>query len=174
MRSQTPRGPTPGSAVIAGRPGRFAITMLRDARIARLATADAQGKPHVIPVCFAFDGHAIYSAIDEKPKRTSPRGLRRVRNIAANPRVALVVDHYEEDWRRLRYVLVQGRATIVDGGPDHRRAIARLRDKYPQYRTMHLEGRPVLKISPSAIAAWEASRRRGSDGRKSAGPRRGR
>jgi PPOX class probable F420-dependent enzyme len=132
--------------------------MLRDARVARLATADPRGAPHVIPVCFAFDGRAIYTAIDEKPKRISPRGLRRVRNIMANPQVALVVDHYAEDWRRLRYVLVRGTAIIIDRGPEHRRAIARLRDKYRQYRTMRLEGRPVLKISPLTIAAWEATR----------------
>lgn len=134
--------------------------MLRDARVARLATADAHGAPHVIPVCFAFDGRAIYSAIDEKPKRTSPRGLRRVRNIVANPRVALVVDHYEEDWRRLRYVLVRGTATIIDRGAEHRRAISRLRDKYRQYRSMPLEARPVLKISPLAISAWEGESKR--------------
>ena len=136
----------------------FADLMLRSARVARLATADARGAPHVIPVCFAFDGQVIYTAIDKKPKRTSPRGLRRVRNIIANPRVALMIDHYAEDWRRLRYVLVRGTAVILDRGPEHRRAIARLRDKYRQYRTMRLEGRPVLKISPLRIAAWEASR----------------
>jgi coenzyme F420-0:L-glutamate ligase / coenzyme F420-1:gamma-L-glutamate ligase len=134
--------------------------MLRKARVARLATADARGTPHVIPVCFAFDGGTIYTAIDEKPKRTSPRGLRRVRNIMANPQVALVVDHYAEDWRRLRYVLVRGTAIILDRGTEHRRAIARLREKYRQYRTMRLEGRPVMKILPLTIAAWEASQGR--------------
>jgi PPOX class probable F420-dependent enzyme len=144
--------------------------MLRDARVARLATADAQATPHVIPVCFVYDGRAIYTAIDEKTKRTAPRKLRRVRNIMANPRVALVVDHYVEDWRRLRYVLVRGTATIIDRGPDHRRAIARLRAKYRQYRTMRLETRPVLKISPLTIAAWESSR--GGEGRVA--PERGR
>lgn len=134
----------------------FAGLMLRNARVARLATADARGAPHVIPVCFAFDGRAIYTAIDEKPKRTSPRGLRRVRNIIANPQVALVVDHYVEDWRRLRYVLVRGTAIIIDRGAEHRRAIARLREKYRQYRTMRLEGLPVLKISSLTVASWEA------------------
>ena len=135
--------------------------LLRDARVARLATADAHGAPHVIPVCFVFDRGAIYSAIDAKPKRTSPRRLRRVRNIMANPRVALVVDHYDEDWERLWYVLVQGTATIVDRGGDHRRAIARLRAKYRQYRTMRLETRPLIKISPLKIAAWDGRRDRG-------------
>lgn len=142
--------------VIPRRARPFVRSMLRNARVARLATADAQGAPHVIPVCFAFDGRAIYTAIDEKPKRASPRGLRRVRNIAANPLVALVVDYYAEDWRRLRYVLVRGTAVILERGPEHRRAIARLRDKYRQYRTMRLETRPVLKITPLRIAAWEA------------------
>jgi PPOX class probable F420-dependent enzyme len=135
--------------------------MLRDARVARLATADAHGAPHVIPVCFVFVRGAIYSAIDAKPKRTSPRGLRRVRNILANPRVALVVDHYDEDWDRLWYVLVQGTATIVDRGGDHSRAIARLRAKYRQYRTMRLDTRPVIKISRLKIAGWEARQGRG-------------
>ncbi len=143
-----PDSPTPG------RPR--AEAMLREARVARLATADARGQPHVIPVCFVVDGQAIYTAIDEKPKRTAPRRLRRVRNIEANPRIALIVDHYEEDWRRLRYTLVTGTAQIIDGGPDHARAIALLREKYPQYRAMRLEDRPVLKISPRTVVTWAA------------------
>lgn len=148
--------------------------MLREARVARLATADARGRPHVIPICFAVDGETIYTAIDEKPKRAAPRRLRRVRNIEANPRIALIVDHYEEDWRRLRFALVTGTARIIDGGPGHARAIALLREKYPQYRAMRLEDRPVVKISPRAVVTWAAgegpgvtparrsSRRRGS------------
>jgi PPOX class probable F420-dependent enzyme len=131
--------------------------MLRDARVARLATADASGQPHVIPVCFAFDGTAIYVAIDEKPKKAAPQRLRRVRNIMANPRVALVVDHYEEDWRRLRYTLVIGTAGVIDSGPDHRHGIALLREKYPQYRSMRLEDRPVLRISPGRTVTWAAA-----------------
>jgi PPOX class probable F420-dependent enzyme len=130
--------------------------MLREARVARLATADARGQPHVIPVCFVVDGQAIYTAIDEKPKQVAARQLRRIRNIAANPRIALIVDHYEEDWRRLRYALVTGTARIVEDGPDHARAIALLREKYPQYRAMRLEGRPVLVISPSHVVTWAA------------------
>jgi PPOX class probable F420-dependent enzyme len=139
---------------MTGRP--LAEAMLREARVARLATADARGQPHVIPVCFVVDGQAIYTAIDEKPKQVAPRQLRRIRNIAANPRIALIVDHYEEDWRRLRYALVTGTARIVEDGPDHARAIALLREKYPQYRAMRLEGRPVLVISPSHVVTWAA------------------
>lgn len=136
--------------------GAWAEALLRDARVARLATADATGQPHVVPVCFAVDGTAIYIAIDEKPKRAAPHGLRRVRNILANPRVALIVDHYEEDWRRLRYALVTGTAQVIDSGPDHRRAIVRLREKYPQYRAMRLEDRPVVKLSPHRVVGWAA------------------
>jgi PPOX class probable F420-dependent enzyme len=130
--------------------------MLREARIARLATADRTGQPHVVPVCFAYDGAAIYMVIDEKPKRTAPQRLRRIRNIIANPKVAMIVDHYEEDWRRLRYTLVTGTARVIESGPDHIRAIALLREKYPQYRAMQLEDRPVVVISPAGTIAWAA------------------
>jgi PPOX class probable F420-dependent enzyme len=130
--------------------------MLREARVGRLATAGTDGQPHVIPVCFVFDGRAIYTPVDEKRKRAAPRGLRRVRNVKANPQVALVVDHYEEDWRRLRYLLVLGTAQLLEAGTEHARAIALLRDKYPQYRAMRLEERPVIKITPGRVVAWEA------------------
>lgn len=141
------RGPRP----------RVAEDLLRRARVARLATADRSGRPHVVPVCFVFDGHALYSAIDEKPKRVSPRALRRVRNIAANPQAALVVDEYDEDWRRLRYVLVRGAADVLaPGGREHPAAIAALRRKYPQYRRMDLESRPVLRLRPDSIVLWAA------------------
>ena len=99
-----------------------------------LATADANGRPHVIPVCFAYDGQHIYSVLDAKPKRGALTGLRRVRNILANPQVSLVIDHYDEDWTRLWYLLVQGRAELVEDGPEPPAAIALLREKYPQYR----------------------------------------
>jgi len=111
----------------------------------------------VVPICFAFDGRAIYTAIDEKPKRVSPARLRRVRNIEANPHVALVVDAYDEDWRRLWYVLVLGTAAVLGpGAAGHTAAVARLRRKYPQYRAMRLETRPVLRITPRRIVAWPA------------------
>ncbi len=136
--------------------------MLRRARVARLATADAQGRPHVVPICFVFDGRTIYSAIDTKPKRVTPHRLRRVRNVRANPHVALVVDEYQEDWRRLWYVLVLGVAvTLGPGGREHVEAVARLRRKYPQYRTMRLDDRPVLRITPRRVIAWTARRRPG-------------
>lgn len=125
--------------------------------VGHLATADANGRPHVIPVCFAYDGEHIYSVLDAKPKRGSLTGLRRVRNILANPRVSLVIDHYDEDWTRLWYLLVQGRAELVEDGPEPPAAIARLREKYHQYREMPLDGNPVIRITPERVTGWSGS-----------------
>ncbi len=91
---------------------------LRLARAGHLATADANGQPHVIPVCYVFDGQTIYSVLDAKPKTTPLRQLRRVRNRLANPHVSLVVDHYEEDWTRLQYVMVTGDAELLESGEE--------------------------------------------------------
>ncbi len=163
-RSSRPRRTTGPRRRTAGRGRRRrrpapADALLRRARVARLATADARGRPHVVPVCFAWDGRVIEIAIDEKPKRVSPERLRRVRNVRVNPHVALVADEYHEDWRRLRYVLVLGRAVILrPGGMRHASAVARLRRKYPQYRAMRLEGRPVLRVTARRVIGWAARR----------------
>lgn len=131
--------------------------LLRRARVGRLATADGRGRPHVVPICFAYDGRAVYSAIDEKPKRTAPARLRRVRNIEINPAAALVVDAYREDWRRLWYVLVLGEAAVLQPGTrEHLRAVRLLRHKYRQYGRMRLEDRPVLRLAPQRIVSWSA------------------
>jgi PPOX class probable F420-dependent enzyme len=132
----------------------WALALLRDARVARLGTADAAGRPLVVPVCYAFDGSRIYSAIDRKPKRT--RGLRRVRNIAENPRVSLVVDEYHEEWRRLCWVIVEGRADLVAGGPEFAQAMDLLVAKYPQYRTLGFEREAgtVIRVTPERLLAW--------------------
>jgi len=130
---------------------------LEQARVGRLATASAGGEPHVIPVCFVLDGAAVYSAIDAKPKRVEPRKLRRLENIRQNPRASLVVDHYEEEWRRLRYLLLRGRAEILETGPDRERALALLREKYPQYRSMPGFGAgPVIRLIPETVRCWRA------------------
>jgi PPOX class probable F420-dependent enzyme len=89
---------------------------LASARVGRLATADGEGRPHVVPVCFALVGDALVTAVDEKPKSAPPDRLRRVRDVTANPRVALVVDHYTEDWSRLGWVQVRGTAAVLDPG----------------------------------------------------------
>jgi PPOX class probable F420-dependent enzyme len=126
-----------------------------ESRVARLATVDDAGYPHVVPVVYATDGRAYYSPIDAKPKRTPPDRLKRVRNIRGNPRVALLIDHYEEDWARLRFLLVQGRAELLNGGSEWRSARELLRAKYPQYRTLPLPPEaPVIKIVPDHVVGW--------------------
>jgi PPOX class probable F420-dependent enzyme len=127
---------------------------IRAARVAHLATADASGQPHVIPICFVLDGNEIFSPIDEKPKQTSPRLLKRLRNIGDNPKISLVVDRYEEDWQKLAYVLVFGTAKILLRGKRHGRAVRLLRRKYPQYRSMALQERPIIRISPTRAVSW--------------------
>ena len=128
---------------------------LAEARIARLATADADGRPHAIPVCFVYNGQNIYIVLDQKPKSTELTRLRRVRNILANPQASLVVDHYDEDWQSLRYILVSCRAELLTGDEDEAaRAVALLREKYPQYRQMELDGNPVIKLTPQRYTAW--------------------
>lgn len=127
---------------------------LRSARAGHLATSGEDGQPHVIPVCYVFDGEVIYSVLDAKPKATPLRQLKRVRNILANPQVSLVADHYEEDWTRLQYVLVSGEAGLLESGEEWSRAIAMLREKYPQYRQMDLDQSPVIKITPARFVPW--------------------
>src|SRR4030095_1248625 len=91
--------------------------------VARLATADATGQPHVIPFCYAFDGTSLYFIVDEKPKRQTGKPLKRIRNILANPQVAMVIDDYTDDWTQLAYVLITGKATIVEQEEEHGRAL---------------------------------------------------
>jgi PPOX class probable F420-dependent enzyme len=132
---------------------------LHQARVGHLASASARGEPHVVPVCFVFDGTCLYSAIDAKPKRVAASRLRRLRNLRENPRASLLVDHYEEDWARLRYVLVVGRAEILETGPDWERALRLLREKYPQYHAMRDFGQgPVICLAPERIASWRSAR----------------
>ena len=121
-----------------------------DARVARLATADAEGNPHLVPICFAIDGDTLYSAVDEKPKRT--RRLKRLANIEANPRVEVLIDHYEEDWSRLWWVRLRGTARIVDD----RRAVELLAAKYPQYMDRPPSG-PVIAMTIEERTEWTSS-----------------
>ena len=127
---------------------------LRAARVAHLATVDRDGQPLVIPVCFAFDGNEFFSPIDEKPKQISPHKLKRLRNIAENPKVSLIIDRYDEDWRRLAYLLITGRAKILLRGARHRRAVLLLRKKYSQYGRMAIHERPIIVISPIRMKTW--------------------
>lgn len=125
------------------------------ARIGRLATADAEGRPHAVPVCFALVEERIVTPIDEKPQRVSPDALRRSRDISENPRVALLVDHYTDDWSRLGWVQVRGTATHCTPGEDpHSRGVTALRQKYDQYAAHALEDRPLIQISPGSVRSW--------------------
>jgi PPOX class probable F420-dependent enzyme len=125
-------------------------------RVGRLATVDEHGHPHIVPVCFAVDGETVYTAIDEKPKRGST--LRRVTNIRANAHVQLLLDQYDDaDWTRLRYLQLRGRARIIDSGEEHLRAIALLRERYAQYRSMALESLPVIAVDVERVVAWQAA-----------------
>jgi PPOX class probable F420-dependent enzyme len=128
------------------------------ARIAHLATASGAGEPHNIPLCFWFDGARFYFVIDQKPKRQTGVAIKRMRNIAENRRVALVIDHYEEDWGRLAYVLVHGNAEIVEDEAEYARALQHLRRKYAQYHAMELTQKknPAIRIEPLRVHAWGA------------------
>ena len=133
------------------------VAWLHAARVARLATADAAGVPSLVPVCFAPDAAAgvLYIALDAKPKRVAGRALQRVRNIQANPHVALLCDQYDEDWARLAYCLVHAEAALVEPAvADHAAALVLLRVKYPQYRTMPLEDQPVIALHVTRITRW--------------------
>ena len=132
------------------------LDQLDNFRIAHLATASADARPLVVPICFACGHGCIYSVIDEKPKRLPPSRLRRLRNIAANPQVCLLVDHYEEDWRKLSYIFVEGPAELLAQGKEHSDALDLLRKKYAQYQTMDLTDKPLIKITPQRLIAWKA------------------
>ncbi len=124
-------------------------------RSGRLATVDPRGQPHAVPICYALLDGILYTPIDEKPKTGAPRELRRIRNILANPRVCLVVDHYEdEDWTRLRWLQVRGEASLVEDAAERERALIALRARYRQYRAMALEALPLLRITPTRLVGW--------------------
>ncbi len=136
-------------------PPEWAIELVREARAGRLATASAGGEPHVIPCVYVLLDDAIFSVVDEKPK--SGRRLLRLRNIDATGRAALVVDHYEEDWNKLAFVLIRGAASVI-GSEDHRYtpALAALRDKYPQYREMSLGDSEMIVLKTKRWVAWRS------------------
>ena len=120
--------------------------------VARLASI-GPGGPHLVPIVFAVDGNRIVTAVDHKPKRTTQ--LQRLSNIAAEPAVAVLADHYEDDWEQLWWVRADGTATIIDGGPRHAGAIDLLVAKYDQYRDARPEG-PVIEIAVRRWTGWSA------------------
>lgn len=131
--------------------------MLKEARVARLATLDARNRPHIVPVCFAYDGKLFYTAVDQKPKRVPRQRLARLQNIRAVPRVALLIDEYDEDWTQLWYILVRGKAKLIPDSAQEERAwaIRKLRAKYPQYTPKMLDDdAPIIRIRPERTTAW--------------------
>jgi PPOX class probable F420-dependent enzyme len=139
---------------------KWAYDSLAGARVGHLACSTKDGRPLVIPICFAFNGSTIYSAIDEKPKHARPFGLRRITNIVENPKVCFIVDKYSEDWRTLQYVLVEGTAAVLTEGNEFEAALSMLRKKYDQYLPMKLETRPLIKISVGRVITWRASQQK--------------
>jgi PPOX class probable F420-dependent enzyme len=139
-------------------------SLIYRARIARLATADSEAKPHVVPVVFAFDGEKYYIPIDEKPKTAKPDKLKRIENIGVNPAVALLIDEYSEDWKKLLFIMIQGKAAIVgkkkmkDKGGDLDCKLLKiahklLYKKYPQYQHIDI-GRLGIVIYPQKTIFW--------------------
>lgn len=121
--------------------------------VARLATIGPDGRPHLVPIVYALEGDTLYSAVDAKPKRS--RTLRRIENARRNPDVAVLVDHYEDDWASLWWVRLRGRARVLEAGEEAERAIALLSAKYEQYRDAP-PGLPVLAIDIDEWRSWVA------------------
>jgi PPOX class probable F420-dependent enzyme len=123
-------------------------------RIGHLATADRGAIPHVVPVCFVVSGDTLYVTIDEKPKRRPVTKLKRLKNISENPAVAIVVDRYDEDWARLGWVMLHGRAEILTHGTEHDDAQALLHSRYPQLGPMLIAEYPVIAVRIERTTSW--------------------
>jgi PPOX class probable F420-dependent enzyme len=126
---------------------------LAAARVARLATTDPDGRPHLVPIVFAVDGDTLYSAVDRKRKRS--RTLRRIENARVRPDVTILVDHYDDDWSGLWWIRLRGRARVLDAGDEREHALALLRAKYPQYRDEPPDG-AVLAVDVTETRSWSA------------------
>ena len=127
---------------------------LAEARRALLATASGDGTPHLVPIVFAIHRDRLVTAVDHKPKTT--RDLKRLRNVAENPRASVLVDHYDEDWQQLWWVRVDGTAQVLENGTDFEAGIDALAGKYTQYRDLR-PGGPVIEIAIERITGWDAS-----------------
>lgn len=135
------------------------IDFIVNHRIAHLATVDSGERPHAVPIVYAFDGEKLYSPLDDKPKRTGPYRLTRVRNILSNHRAVVVIDEYDEDWNNLVWVQIRGNAVIRAKGQDYQKGIELLTEKYPQYESMPLAGKPLIIVTPQKIVGWRATDR---------------
>jgi PPOX class probable F420-dependent enzyme len=135
--------------------------LIERARVARLATIDCEFKPHLVPVVFVFDGDNFFIPVDEKRKTAKPENLRRIRNIQDNPNVALLIDEYSEDWTRLAFVMMQGKASIIttkiQGGIRLQQAYNKLTTKYAQYQKIGI-GEMCIMINPEKVISWSNSK----------------
>jgi PPOX class probable F420-dependent enzyme len=131
------------------------MELAQQARVARLATIDPDGRPHLVPITFALAGEVLYSAVDSKPKRS--RRLKRIENARARPEVTVLVDGYEEDWSRLWWLRLRGTARVLERGDEFDRALSLLGDKYEQYRA-NPPGGPVLALDVTERREWAAAR----------------
>jgi PPOX class probable F420-dependent enzyme len=131
------------------------------AHVARLGTVDPTGRPHLVPICFALADDVVYTAVDQKPKRT--KRLARLENIRAHPEVAILVDHYDEDWSRLWWVRLRGEARVIEGGSELARAISLLTAKYDQYRREPPTG-PAVAVDVREWRGWSAAAAAGTEG----------
>ena len=127
---------------------------LTDARSATLGTVDRAGRPHLVPIVFAYREGRLYTAVDRKPKSTSR--LKRLRNIEANPGVSVLLDGYDDDWTRLWWIRIDGSARVIDSGPAFREGIALLTRKYQTYVAQPPPG-PVIEVRIETIRAWSAT-----------------
>jgi len=139
---------------MSGNPPAAVQRFVRQHRVARLATVDERGRPHVVPICYAYARGRLYTPVDLKPKTAAPEGLRRVRNILASPQVQVLIDDYDEDWSRLAFVQLRGTAALLHEGAEYRRALRLLEHKYPQYQALPLAGRPIIGVTVERVVAW--------------------
>jgi PPOX class probable F420-dependent enzyme len=128
--------------------------LVEAARVGRLATLGATSRPHLVPICFALESESLYSAVDEKPKRS--KRLKRLENIRSRPEVAVIVDHYEEDWSRLWWVRLDGRASVLEDGSEREHGLELLLAKYPQYRAEPPTG-PVIAVRIDRWQGWASA-----------------
>ncbi|MCC7088944.1 MAG: TIGR03668 family PPOX class F420-dependent oxidoreductase [Chloroflexi bacterium] len=131
---------------------RWQVALLQECRVARLGTIAPDGRPRLVPVCYAVSGGAMVVAVDEKPKRGGR--LARLRDIARDPRVTLLVDRYEDDWTRLAWLRIEGRAAVLERGAGHPAGLEALRARYSQYGEMGLEALPLIVVTPERVVGW--------------------
>ena len=135
-------------------------SLITDSSIAYLSTVSHKGHPYIVPICFVLLDQNFYSLLDNKPKNVQLLKLKRVQNIISNPKVALIVNHYEDDWDKLWHVLIKGNGSIVSNELERRAAIKSLKQKYGQYLHMDVDLNPVIKIRPTNIVSWGATSRK--------------